>query len=79
MKVRYFHITITVGASLKVYNFTLYLLLGGPLEERYLHTAVAVGGYFASGVLTHNSFFKAPSMKFESRVLTRFNGCWWPL
>jgi len=79
LKVRYFHITIAVGASLKAYNFTLYLLLGGPLEARYLHIAVAVGGYFASSVLTHYSFFKAPSMKFKSRVLTHFNGCWWPL
>jgi len=39
---------------------------------------IAVGDPFGSKVLTHYSFFKAPEMKFKSRVLTHFNGCWGP-
>jgi len=49
------------------------------LKARYLHITVAVGGPFASTVLTQYSFFKAPSMNCKSRVLTHFSGCWGPL
>jgi len=46
-----------------------------------LYITVDVGGPFASRVLTHYTFFKAPSMKFKSRVglLTHFSVCWGPL
>ena len=76
---RYLHITIAVGASLKAGNFTLQLLLGAPLKARCLHITVAAGGSFVSRVITHYSFFKAPSMKFKSRVLTHCSCCWGPL
>ena len=48
------------------------------MEASWLHITVAVGGPFASRVLTHCSFFEAPSMKFKSRALTHFSGCWGP-
>ena len=38
------------------------------MKARCLHTTVVVGGPCASRVLTHCSFFKAPSKKFKSRV-----------
>jgi len=49
-----------------------------PLKASYLNITTAVGGFFASRVLTYYSFFKAPSMKFKSRMLTHFSGCWGP-
>jgi len=49
------------------------------LKARCSNITVAVGGPFASTVLAHYTFFKAPSMKFKSRVLTHFSGCWGPL
>ena len=64
MKARYLHITIAVG---------------GPLKARCSHITVAVGGPFASTVLAYYTLIKAPSMKFKSRVLTHFSGCWGPI
>jgi len=48
------------------------------LKASWLHITVAVGGAFASRVLTRCNFFETPSMKFKSRVLTHFSGCWGP-
>jgi len=45
------------------------------LKARCLHISVALEGPFASKVLTDCSLFKAPSMKFKSRVLTHFSAC----
>ena len=53
--------------------------MGAPFEASWIHITVAVGGPFASRLLTHCSFFEAPAMKFKSRVLTHFSGCWGPL
>ena len=54
--------------------------MGAPLKAEYLHITIAVGGPFGSKELTHYSFFKAPSMTFESRVglITHFSGFWGP-
>ena len=49
------------------------------MEARCLYITVAVGGPFASRVLTHYSFFKAPLIKFKSRVFTHSSCCWGPL
>jgi len=75
LKTRYLHITIAVGAS-EVMEFRIIIVVGAPLKARCLHITVTVGGPFASRVRTHYSFFKAPSMKFKSRVslLTHFSG-----
>jgi len=57
-------------------EFYNIIAVGAPLEASCLHNTVAVVGLFERRVLTHYSFSKAPSMKFKSRVLTHFNGCW---
>jgi len=60
-------------------EFYITIPVGAPLEASWLHITVAVGDPFASRVLAHCSFFETPSMKFKSRVLTHFSGCWEPL
>jgi len=67
------------GIALQARYLHINVAAGGPLKARYLNNIIAVGGPFASRVLTHYSFFKAPSMKFKSRVVTHFSGCWGPL
>jgi len=94
LKAYYLHITVAVGSHSKrkvlahfsgcwglfeSMEFYIIIAVGDPLEASWLHITVAVGGPFASRVLLHCSFFEAPSMKFKSRVLTHFSGCWGPL
>ena len=67
------------GVALKARYLDIKVAAGGPLKAKYLHIIIAVGGPFESKVLTHYSLFKAPSMKFKSRVVTPFSGCWGPL
>jgi len=70
---------MVVEVALKARYLDIKVAAGGPLKAKYLHIIIAVGGPFESKVLTHYSLFKAPSMKFKSRVVTHFSGCWGPL
>jgi len=73
------HYHCLFGAPLKAYYLHITMAVGGPFESKAFYIIIVVGGPFESGVLTHYCFFKAPSMKFKSRLLTHFSGCWGPL
>jgi len=78
-KVQYLHSEVAAGGLFEGMEFYIIIALGGPFESKVL-TFTVVGGLFASRVLTYYSFFKAPSIKFKSRIglLTDFSGCWGP-
>ena len=76
MKERYLCITIAVGASLKVWNFTLLLLLKAPFKERCLHITVAVGGPLRANYLQIAVAVGAP---FGSTVHAQYSFCRGPL
>ena len=43
MKVRYLHITITVGDLFESKEFYITVAVGGPVKARYLHNTIAGG------------------------------------
>ena len=55
---------------------TLQLLLVAPLQTRYLHTTIAVGGLCESKELYITVAVVGP---FKSKVLTHYTCCWGPL
>jgi len=96
LKARCLTITIAVGGPfqskiLTHYNccwgvfesmeFYIIIAVWSPLKARCLRITVTVGGPFASRVLTDYNCFKAPAVKFKSRVglHTHFSGCWGPI
>ena len=64
---------------MKARDLNIEIAVGGPLKAKHLHITVSVGGPFESIVLAHYTFFKAPSRKCKSRVITHFGSCWGPL
>ena len=66
------------GPLCKQITFKLQLLLGASLKAKYLNITVSVGGSLEGRYLHITYSFRAPPVKFKSRVLTHFNGCWGP-
>ena len=70
-----YKLQLLLAASLKARNFTLHLLLGGPMRARYLHITIAVGVSFES-MVGYLHIKVAVGYPFESKVVTHYNCCW---
>ena len=67
------------GPLWKQITFKLHLLLRAPLKAKYLHMTVSVGrAFWKQSTHTLQFLLGDPSVKFKSRVLTHFSGCWGP-
>ena len=79
LKAEYLHISVAVGAPLKADYLQIAAAVGGPFESKVpAYCSFCRGDLWKQSTYTLLFLLGAPSVKFKSRVLTYFSGCWGP-